>query len=285
MASTSIWQRSISQHQVAHGGDVGGDHVHVDAEAVAEHAARIADAGGGIERVADGQRMQHGAPAAHRMATGGRQHARDLGFGDGAAGKIDVGDEAFAAGATAGERDHNGFDLQAGRAFGDVDGLADHLLRLDQIDDRAGLHAARRGVGEADDAHAVAAPAQHVLWPLRLQPRDHADDLAGADVEAGDHDRAARRHRFHLGREGEAQHGHASPPLRFFLALSAALSAASRAAAAASDSRTVTRSASRRSTLTMSRANNCFERASSTSSRSACSGAYSGSCTSMPPLR
>ena len=33
-----------------------------------------------------------------------------------------------------------------------------------------------------------------------------------ADIETGHHGRAPRRHRFHLGREAEAQHGHASPP-------------------------------------------------------------------------
>ena len=105
-------------------------------------------------------------------------------------------------------------------------------------------------MGEAEHAHAVAAPAQHVLRRLRLEPRDHAGDLAGADVEAGDYRCAARRHRFHLGREAEAQHGHASPPLPLaFLAFSAALSASSRAAAAASDCRTVTRSGKRRSKL------------------------------------
>ncbi len=75
------------EHQIAHGGDVGGDHVHVDAEAMAEHAARLADAGRGIERVADGQRMQHGAAAAHRMAAGRGQHARHVGIADGAAGR------------------------------------------------------------------------------------------------------------------------------------------------------------------------------------------------------
>src|SRR5664279_6507699 len=46
----------------------------------------------------------------------------------------------------------------------------------------------------------------------RLEPRDQAGDLAGADIETGHHGRAPRRHRLHLGREAEAQHGHASPP-------------------------------------------------------------------------
>ena len=43
----------------------------------------------GVERIADRQRMQHGAPVAHRMAAGRRQHAADIGLGHGAAGEID----------------------------------------------------------------------------------------------------------------------------------------------------------------------------------------------------
>src|ERR1700690_2343419 len=61
------------QHQIAHGRDVGGHHVHVDAEALAEHAARLADAGDGVERGADRQRMQYGAAPAAR--TGGMSPA------------------------------------------------------------------------------------------------------------------------------------------------------------------------------------------------------------------
>ena len=53
---------------------------------------------------------------------------------DRAAGKFDVGDEALAAEPAAGQRDHHGFELHAGHALGDVDGLADHLLGLDQVD-------------------------------------------------------------------------------------------------------------------------------------------------------
>ena len=60
---------------------------------------------------------------------------------------------------------------------------------LGEIDHRAGLHAARDRVRNALDLDGVAAAAQHVLRRLRLQPRDQAGDLAGADVERG-HDSA-----------------------------------------------------------------------------------------------
>src|SRR5476649_752250 len=98
-------------------------------------------------------------------------------------------------------------------------------------------------MGITQNAHAMAAAAQCVLWGLRLKPRDQAGDLAGADIEPGDHGRALRRNRLHLRRQIEAQHIHASLPLlrlSFLSRSAAALSTSSRAAAAASDWRTVT---------------------------------------------
>ena len=76
--------------------------------------------------------------------------------------------------------------------------MAHRLLGLRQIDHRAGLHAARLGMTDAEHLDAVAAPPQHILRPLRLEPGDQADDLAGADIEGGDDRRAARRNRLHL---------------------------------------------------------------------------------------
>ena len=183
MASTDKMAAFDRQHQIAHGRHVAGDHVHVDAEAGAQHAARLANAADGVERVADRQRMQHGAPVAHRMAARRRQHAADVAVGNGAAGEFNIGDKTFAAEPAAGERHHHGFELNLGHVLGDIDGLAHRLLDLDQVDHAAGFHAARRGVGEAQNAHTVRAPAQHVLRRLRLEPRDEAGDLAGADVE------------------------------------------------------------------------------------------------------
>jgi hypothetical protein len=49
------------EHQVARGRSVGGHDVHVDAELARQHAARVADAAGVVEHVADRQRVQHGA--------------------------------------------------------------------------------------------------------------------------------------------------------------------------------------------------------------------------------
>ena len=123
------------------------------------------------------------------------------------------------------------------------------------------------GVADAEDFDAVAAPPQHLLRRLRLQPCDQADDLAGADIERRDDRRAARRHRLHLRGEAVVE-AHAEPP--FFLAF-LSLSASWRAAQASSDSRTVTRSGRRRSIAVMSRVRILSSRSSWTSVSSACS--------------
>ena len=88
-----------------------------------------------VERIADRQRMQHGAAVAHRMAAAGRQHAGDVAVGDGAAGDVDVGGEAArcrAARRTATRTTDS--SCTPAHALGDVDGLADHLLGLGEID-------------------------------------------------------------------------------------------------------------------------------------------------------
>ena len=286
MASTDRWLRSTASIRLRTVATSAVTMCMSTPKRCAEHAARLADAGGGIERIADRQRMQHGAAVAHRMAAGRRQHAGDLAVGDHAVGELDVGDEALAAEAAAGQRHHHGFKLHAGHALGDVDGLADHLLGLGQIDHGAGLHAARRGMGEAEHAHAVAAPAQHVLRRLRLEPRDHADDLAGADIEGGDHGGAPRRHRLHLGREAEAQHGHASPPLRFFLVLLGRLErlvARGGGGIRQPHGDAVGQAADRRRRC-RARAISCCGR-DRPASASACSGSSSGSSTSTPLFR
>ena len=67
------------QHQVLGDGGVRGDDVHVDAELPRHHAAGIANALDAVERVADRQRMQHGAALAGGVAHAGRGDAGDVG--------------------------------------------------------------------------------------------------------------------------------------------------------------------------------------------------------------
>ena len=181
---------------------VGGDDVDVDAERLAEHADRIGKAAIAVERIADRQSMQHDAPLAHRMRAAGAEQALDVGLGDRAA-DVHAGGERLALQASAGDIDDEAADGDLGHALGRVDGEPDRLLRLVEIDDDAGLDAARTGRREAEHFHRMHAAAER-LAVARLQPRDHAADLGRADVEHGDGRGAARAERLHPRHAGRA---------------------------------------------------------------------------------
>ncbi len=86
---------------------------------------------------------------------------------------------------------------------------------FDEVDHIAGLDAERFGVAEADHLDGVAASSQHVPGRLRLEPRDQARDLAGADVK-GDHQRGALwRQRPHFRGQAVIERAHALPPFGF----------------------------------------------------------------------
>ncbi len=68
-----------AEFQVAQRGGVAGQHMHVDAERVADHAARIAHAALAIEREAGRQRMHHLALGLQRLLGAGGEHALDVG--------------------------------------------------------------------------------------------------------------------------------------------------------------------------------------------------------------
>src|ERR1700738_3259174 len=128
----------------------------------------------------------------------------------------------------------------------------------------------------------MAAPAQGLVGRARLQPRDHAGNLAGADIERGHERGALLRHRARLRRLIAVQAGHASPA--FFLDF-LSLNNSSRALAASSDSCTVSRSGSRMSTATMSRENSLSSLSSLLKLASALPTSFSGRRISRPPLR
>src|SRR5262249_54116734 len=125
------------------------------------------------------------------------------------------------------------------------------LLAFGEIDHRAGLDAARLDLAVADQLNGMAAAAQRIVRRAWLQPRDHAGDLAGADVERSRQRAALVRHRLCLRRMEAINPGHAASPGFFFCFLNSS----SRAFAALSDNCTVSRSGRRMSTAMMSREN------------------------------
>src|SRR5258706_453401 len=125
--------------------------------------------------------------------------------------------------------------------------LTPRLPAFGEIDDRPRLYAVRLDLAVSDQLDGMAAAAQGVARRARLQPRDHAGDLAGADIERRHQRGALLRHRAGLRRLVAIKAGHASPAF-FFGFLS--LNNSSRALAASSDSCTVSRPGRRMSTAT-----------------------------------
>ena len=130
---------------------------------------------------------------------------------------------------------------------------ADRALGLLEIDDDAGLDAARARGGEAEHLDRMRAPAQR-LAVARLQPGDQAADLGRADVEDADGHGAARAERLHARHAGRSVGVCALSRPRLALALGVAPSEVTSSSERPSGRRTVTRSGRRRSMTTTSRA-------------------------------
>jgi len=121
-----------------------------------------------------------------------------------------------------------------------------------QIDHRAGLDAARLDLAVTDQFDGMGPPAQGVARRARLQPRDHAGNLAGADIGATPPARcASAASGGSLGSDG----GQGRSCVTGLLLRLLVLNSSSRALAASSDNCTVSRSGRRMSTATISREN------------------------------
>ncbi len=150
------------------------------------------------------------------------------------------------------DRQQNRLDPDLGHPLGQSHRVPDRLFAFGEIHHRAGLDAARLDLAVADQLDGMASAAQSLARRARLQPRDHAGNLAGADIERRHQRGALLRHRARLRRLIAVKAGHASPAF-FFGFLS--LNKSSRALAASSDNCTVSRSGRRMSMATMSREN------------------------------
>src|SRR6476660_3121898 len=178
-------------------------------------------------------------------------------------------------------RKQHRLDPDLGHPFGQRYRLTHCLLAFGEIDHRAGLYVVRLDLAVSDQLDGMAAAAQGVARRARLQPGDHAGNLAGADIERCHQRGALLRHRARLRRLIAIKAGHASPAF-FFGFLS--LNNSSRALAASSDSCTVSRSGRRMSTATISRENSWSSLSSRLSAASALPTSLSGSRISTPSL-
>src|SRR5207247_778391 len=77
----------------------------------AEHAARVANFAALVQRIGYGNRMQHGAAGAHRMAAARREHAIDIGVGRRRAADMDARGVKLARHAAGAHREHHGLHM------------------------------------------------------------------------------------------------------------------------------------------------------------------------------
>ena len=104
--------------------------------------------------------------------------------------------EMFGAETTAGEVDDDRLDFDLRHALGRMNRLADRAFGCFQIDDHAALQPSRTLMSDAEDPRHMGAAAQGFDLVDRLQFRNDADDLAGADIEDRQDGALARGERF-----------------------------------------------------------------------------------------
>src|SRR5215469_17933521 len=109
------------------------------------------------------------------MMAARRQHARNVIFRYRGAHDLNLGREQLACRSPRRYRQHDRFDFNRSQSFGGIDGAADRILRLHQIDDRAGFGPTRQRMAEADYLNGMAAPRQNLLRTMRTKPADQAD--------------------------------------------------------------------------------------------------------------
>ena len=149
----------------------------LNAQLVAEHAARVADAPVAVDRVADGDRVDQLLVGAALELAGLGQRPADIGVVD-----LVAADRHFHVGSlgrrlAAGDVDQHFADRLPRHLLGRVDGGADSLLRRIHVDDGAGPETPRDLMSDAGNA-------QHAAV---LDPCDEAADLGCADVQCSDY--------------------------------------------------------------------------------------------------
>ena len=139
---------------VAHARGGGGHDVHVDAEPLADHAARVADAAAVVDREADRDRMDD-LPVgriAHRVAA--FEHLAHVAVGDLAPPDADFRLDDARGGKPARQVGDGPLDRLAGHFLGGVHGVADRVAGGIEVDDRRAASARARSDGRCRECAA-----------------------------------------------------------------------------------------------------------------------------------
>ncbi len=154
----------------------GGDQVQADAEALAEHAARVADAAAAVDAVADRDRVHDLATLCVGLADFRLlEDPAQVGVVDLVAADGDIVGDKPRLRTAGGDVDDHLADVLAGHPLGGFDGGADRGLGGVEIDEGAGAQAAGGLMTDADDDD-----------PVADHTGDEAAHLRRADVERGD---------------------------------------------------------------------------------------------------
>ena len=162
--------------EIAHGAGGRRDEMHIDAQPLAVHAARVAHAAAAVDRVADRHGVDQFAVRGLGRQMNLAQNAADIAIGHFVAADGDLDAESVRGRVAAADADHDLLDPFAAHLLGGVDGGRQRVLGRLHVDDVAALDAARLLVADADHAQLV----------VSLDAGDEAADLAAAEVERRD---------------------------------------------------------------------------------------------------
>jgi hypothetical protein len=123
------------------------------------------------------------------MPTASCKHSLDILVGRHLAAYRNRRSKKFARHPTGRDREHNRLDMQSRHAFGRIHGLPHRPFRLAKIYDSASLDAAGPGMPDAKNLNTMGAARQHLSGRAGLESRDHASNLAGANIESTNHGR------------------------------------------------------------------------------------------------
>ncbi len=164
--------------EIAQWRSICGQHMHIDAEAIAQHAERIANTAFTIKRVANRQRMNEVTFCCKRLLRTSGQHAANISLFDFMTAKIDARGEGFALEAASRNIDDEAVDGQTGHALSSIHCEANGLFSRIQIDNDAGLHTARALMTDTKHFHAMRAAWQQRATFMWTQACNHAGNLA-----------------------------------------------------------------------------------------------------------
>ncbi len=152
--------------------------MHVNAEAIAQHSERIANAAFTIERVANRQRMNKVTFCCKSLLGASGQYSANISLLDFMTAEIDARGKGFTLEASSRNIDDKAINRQPSHALGSINCETNGLFSRIQINDDTGLHTARTLMTDAKHFHAMRATRQQRATFMWTQARNYTGNLA-----------------------------------------------------------------------------------------------------------